>query len=1009
MSLRNARSKQARFQGENREPGITDEFMSRPYSPPEPDDGAFTYSRDVFAFGVVCLWALSSRPINSYADLGPALDEIDVVRQVHEILARCIDQDPGIRQQTAGVLIHELLRVQEARHRLWAERDRKHCRLVIKPKARQAIAELIGTTDDHAIRKFVDQDINDGTTVSRFFAKKGTPEERHIPGNYYVCGSRMAYQIAFDDGRGDDFAMLSASPWDNYRLQIVKQDSLSSPLSFDLLPRPGGIRGKEAIKHLELALATFEDRRRLEEARKAEESLFTNWTNLLAAKSAYERERAAPIVFSSCHSEGDYLVLQLEGELEGIELEQSRVIDVENQRIRGVIYQVSATEVVLYCPSCDLSKVSRSGRAKLDTWASDIAIERQRTAIEAVRVGGAARGDLRRLLIDPSTARPPVVKNEDLDKDPHGDELSQREALATALGTSDILLVQGPPGTGKTRLIERLIRETLTRDPDSRVLLTSQTHVAIDNALERLATNAPNITMLRIARSDSTVVAPECQPYIVENQLDQWRQQVSENTAQWLRGWARGLGLDPDELETGIMLEQIGALRKRIEQLRIQVQERDGQIETIRGEAGVRGTEVVEAEIEALEREAEERRVQLDSDKKYLAQLIELLRRRRKDAKDAEDFLKLTDLELYEWARVLVGDTEQGRRAADLLRLHAEWLDRFGRDDRSFLGALRDRSSVVAATCIGLASISGLDDLPYDLCIIDEASKATATEALVPMVRAKRWILVGDSRQLPPFEDQVHQDPGLRRRFELDSEEIAESLFERLRRLLPQECQKKLKKQYRMVPPIGRLISECFYDGEVESEERALDPRLMTLAGRAVAWLSTRYLSDRRETRADSSFVNTVEVHRILGLLEELDDAVSNTGESVSVQLLSGYSAQVRLMAQQVYSMRPHIPNLVVGCNTVDSIQGREADVVVFSVTRSNEEQKFGFLREFQRINVALSRARELLVIVGDDEFVRRSKSAGPLVRVLHHIEQNPQDCAIQWFDDPSCQKGSRR
>jgi len=84
----------------------------------------------------------------------------------------------------------------------------------------------------------------------------------------------------------------------------------------------------------------------------------------------------------------------------------------------------------------------------------------------------------------------------------------------------------------------------------------------------------------------------------------------------------------------------------------------------------------------------------------------------------------------------------------------------------------------------------------------------------------------------------------------------------------------------------------------VESEEHALDPRLMTLAGRAVAWLSTRYLSDRRETRADSSFVNTVEIHRILGLLEELDYAVSNTGESsVAVQLLSACSAQVRLMA----------------------------------------------------------------------------------------------------------------
>ena len=67
----------------------------------------------------------------------------------------------------------------------------------------------------------------------------------------------------------------------------------------------------------------------------------------------------------------------------------------------------------------------------------------------------------------------------------------QSEALVAALGTTDFLLVQGPPGTGEPTFIDRLIRETIARTPDARVLLTSQTHVAIDNTLERLARNAP--------------------------------------------------------------------------------------------------------------------------------------------------------------------------------------------------------------------------------------------------------------------------------------------------------------------------------------------------------------------------------------------------------------------------------------------------------------------------------------------------------------------------------------
>src|SRR5439155_19400587 len=136
---------------------------------------------------------------------------------------------------------------------------------------------------------------------------------------------------------------------------------------------------------------------------------------------------------------------------------------------------------------------------------------------------------------------------------------------------------------------------------------------------------------------------------------------------------------------------------------------------------------------------------QLDSDKKYLDQLETQFRKKRKDA---DEFLKMSAAEISEWSDALVGDSEEGRRTAAILDLQAEWLDRFGRDI-TFLGALCERSSVVAATCIGLASRPGSNEVTYDLCIFDEASKATATEALVPMVRAKKWVSVGDSRQLP--------------------------------------------------------------------------------------------------------------------------------------------------------------------------------------------------------------------------------------------------------------------
>ena len=252
--------------------------------------------------------------------------------------------------------------------------------------------------------------------------------------------------------------------------------------------------------------------------------------------------------------------------------------------------------------------------------------------------------------------------------------------------------------------------------------------------------------MLRIAQKGASVVSKVCLPYLVDNQLELWRGEVAKRTSGWLREWARKPALDPDELEAGTMLRQIADLRGKISQHRQHLREAEDKIKNLQeaqekikkigGRQTPESTEARAIELDASERSADEHRVQLDSDREYLEQLEEEFRRKREDS---EDFLALPIEELSEWGRVLLGDSPEGRRAAEVLELHAEWLDRFGRDKRSYIGALCERSSVVSATCVGLAPFVGSGDLPYDLCIIDEASKATATEALIPMIRSKRW------------------------------------------------------------------------------------------------------------------------------------------------------------------------------------------------------------------------------------------------------------------------------
>jgi superfamily I DNA/RNA helicase len=847
-------------------------------------------------------------------------------------------------------------------------------------------------SNDSAVKRFVIEDINDEATIDRFIENWGTANEKVRNGQYTILGGTFSYHVAISEDE-EKFVVINVRRYTPDLMQRLKADQLPLPFTYTLTPERNSVSASEAVKTIELSLAEFEEAKARERESINQDQLFQTWQNVLEAKSTFEREKVAPVRFTNSSIRGRLLSLTLEAsEITGVEIGQPRLIKTEGRWISGDVYSFNERELVLYCRQTDLTDAPRSGVALLDTRAAEIAIERQRNALTAVMQGGGARAELRDFLVSPKSTRPPNTSFELTNEVRDDLDESQADSLRAALSSDDLLLVHGPPGTGKTRFIAHLINETLREKPLARILLTSQTHVAIDNAIERIAKLNPNLRIVRIARSDSDAVANSCASYRIEQQLERWRQEVSAGSERWLRAWAEDQGLNADEIVLGSLLKQIASVRHSIERCRAEIKDQDAELQQLKDTPEDQRGTGMQVDIESIEAGIQELRIHLNEEKQYLEQLERQLKQSHGDAKD---FIAMKSSELAEWSLLLLGMSDESRRAEQLLRLQADWIDRFGRDD-SFHGALCERSSVVAATCIGLASLAGADDVEYDLCIVDEASKATATEALVPMIRAKRWVLVGDSRQLPPFEDEIHKSSRLRERFDIDTNQAKETMFELLRRELPPECQRMLKRQYRMVPPIGRMISECFYDGEVESAERALDSQLMAAFDRAVTWFTTRYESNRQEEQAGLSFVNPDEVQHVLRLARKINAAVS-TDRRVHVLLLSGYAAQTRLLEQSVGRESALLSRLDIECNTVDAVQGREADVVIFSVTRSNDKEKAGFLNELSRINVALSRAKELLIIVGDDDFVRRVPGAEALQRVLRYIDEHPDECQLRW------------
>ncbi|MDM8563672.1 AAA domain-containing protein, partial [Candidatus Marithioploca araucensis] len=389
-----------------------------------------------------------------------------------------------------------------------------------------------------------------------------------------------------------------------------------------------------------------------------------------------------------------------------------------------------------------------------DVKAAEIALNRQKTALDAIRFDRAVRDDLRLLLVEPQKVATPTTV-EDIQFVQQLDE-SQQEVVQTALGTQDFLIVQGPPGTGKTRMITEVILKTLQKNPDTRILLSSQTHVALDNALERIQEHR-DLKLVRIGNHEK--VAENIHALMLDEQRHQWQKQVVKNGEFFLTDWATQQGLSQQDIENtkiSILLLQIKELSSKIATLIEKRVVREKQLNAIRPKSGRQSKKKAKlppetvSEIQSLEREIASLKKEANSSKKERTEIYEKLGIKAKKRGQftletiEEEINKLVDL-----------SEPKMKMLQQRLSLQVEWFEQFGRSDK-FNVPLLKRSQVVAGTCIGV--LKEIQDINFDLCIVDEASKATATAVLVPISRARRCRLVGDTKQLPPFKDEAGRD-----------------------------------------------------------------------------------------------------------------------------------------------------------------------------------------------------------------------------------------------------------
>jgi hypothetical protein len=320
-------------------------------------------------------------------------------------------------------------------------------------------------------------------------------------------------------------------------------------------------------------------------------------------------------------------------------------------------------------------------------------------------------------------------------------------------------------------------------------------------------------------------------------------------------------------------------------------------------------------------------------------------------------------------------------RLAARKELLTEWASEAAGDASQLHPELLRYADVLASTCTGAGSRPELADLEFDLAIIDESGQIGVADALIPLVRAKRAVVVGDHMQLPPYLDSEVGAWGHLAGDQVVRSLLTKSALELLVDALPADSPNVvwLTEQRRMPEVIAKFASTQFYSGRLETPP-GLREHQDDLFRSPLAFIDTSALEwarRRDQTGGDNERLNQ-RGYRNQGEAELLADLATHFARTHREwAVIVPYLAQAELIRKLLAGRAGSTEVIRLNVGTVDSFQGGERDVILYGFTRSNPERRVGFLSELRRVNVAMSRAKMQLVMVGDLETLTSARNAG--------------------------------
>lgn len=298
---------------------------------------------------------------------------------------------------------------------------------------------------------------------------------------------------------------------------------------------------------------------------------------------------------------------------------------------------------------------------------------------------------------------------------------------------------------------------------------------------------------------------------------------------------------------------------------------------------------------------------------------------------------------------------------------------------------LFQNAKVVACTLAG-AGHPIMHGQHFHTLFIDEAAQATEPACWIAIRRAQRVVMAGDHCQLPPTLKSPDAARGM----------LAETLMERFAKHKP-EAVSLLTVQYRMHPDIMQFSSDWFYEGRLTAAEQVRYRGALDVDS-ALIWFDTKDANWQEQEQAEgTSRYNVSEARFLVQQLEAYADMLTARRleqDGIDFAVISPYQAQIHLLRRFIRQsaklryIRKHIT-----VETVDAFQGQERDVVILSLVRANGDGQIGFLQDLRRMNVAMTRARHKLMIIGDSTTLCRHK----FYRQLYvHVEERGRVVSVE-------------